>query len=112
MFTTIDQIDQEISRLQILKASMMPKLPFATVFDASFRILDRKTGSHNFVKLEEIRPMLVGWDKVAFDGELRKLRIAGRYTLSGIEGRHGVTEAQRAAAIMEDGEMLGYVSVR
>ena len=45
-----------------------------------------------------------------FNAELRKLRVAGRYTLSAAEGRHGISPEEHAAGIVEDGSLLLYVS--
>lgn len=114
---TLEQVESEIARLQKLRLMLVAKkyserLPFASVFDAAFRQVDRSKGSHNFAPLEDIRPLVVGWTKEEFDAELRKMRISGRYWLSAAEGRHGTTKEQREAAIMEDGTMLSYVSQR
>jgi hypothetical protein len=49
-------------------------------------------------------------DRAVFDAELRRLRIAGRYTLSAAEGRHGTNAEERAAGITEEGALLLYVS--
>jgi hypothetical protein len=92
-----------------------PPLPegfdFARAFEEAFRRLDRHAGGHNFVNLAALRPELP-CDRAAFDGGLRDLRAAGRYTLSAAEGRHGLTDAERAAGILEDGTLLLYVSRR
>jgi hypothetical protein len=40
---------------------------------------------------------------------LRKLRIAGRYTLSAAEGRHGITPEEQQAGILEEGSLLLHV---
>jgi hypothetical protein len=86
-----------------------PSVTFAHAFDAAFQQLDRQKGSHNFVSLVELRGALP-MDRQAFDAGLRTLRQAGRYSLSGAEGRHGVTAEEQEAGIYEDGSLLLYVS--
>ena len=84
---------------------------FARAFDETFTRLDHHHGSHNFVHLKEIRKALP-FSRDAFDAHLRELRLAGRYTLSAAEGRHGLTAEEREAGIVEDGSLLLYVSRR
>jgi hypothetical protein len=82
---------------------------FSDAFDGAFQRLDREKGRHNFVSLVELRRE-VACNRQSFDVELRKLRVAGRYTLSAAEGRHGISPEERAAGIEEDGTLLLYVS--
>jgi hypothetical protein len=84
---------------------------FEAAFDEAFAQLDRQSGSYNFVSLVDLRRAMT-WDRTAFDAQLRRLREAGRYTLSAAEGRHGITEEQRAAGITEDGSLLLFASRR
>jgi hypothetical protein len=84
---------------------------FATAFDEAFARLDRQAGSYNFVSLVDLRQALP-FDRAMFDAELKRLRGAGRYTLSAAEGRHGITEEQSAASITEEGTLLLFVSRR
>jgi hypothetical protein len=84
-------------------------IDFAQAFDAAFTRLDRQNGAHNFVSLVELRRQLP-LGRQAFDAELRKLRLAGRFTLSAAEGRHGASTEEREAGIVEDGSLLLYVS--
>jgi hypothetical protein len=93
------------------EATPPPAIDTSEAFDAAFRQLDRQAGSHNFVSLVELRQSLPV-PREAFDAELRRLRLAGRYTLSAAEGRHGTSPAEREAGIMEDGSLLLYVSRR
>ena len=86
-----------------------PPADFARAFDEAFQRLNRHYGNHNFVSLVELRRALP-LDREPFDAELRKLRVAGLYTLSGAEGRHGLTPEDREAGIREDGSLLLYVS--
>ncbi|HVS40570.1 MAG TPA: hypothetical protein VMS17_33750 [Gemmataceae bacterium] len=86
-----------------------PPADFAAAFDDAFQRLNREKGNHNFVSFVDLRralPMAAD----AFNAELRKLRVAGRYTLSGAEGRDGLSPEQRQAGIVEDGSLLLYVS--
>jgi hypothetical protein len=82
---------------------------FARAFDDAFNQIDRQKGAHNFVSLVDLRRALP-LPPERFDAELRQLRIAGRYTLSAAEGRHGISPEERAAGIQEDGSLLLYVS--
>lgn len=84
---------------------------FATAFGEAFQQLDRQAGGHNFVSLLQLRQALP-FERETFDTELRKLRIAGQYTLSAAEGRHGVTPAEQEGGILENGSLLLYVSWR
>jgi hypothetical protein len=85
------------------------RLEFARAFDEAFARLDRQQGSHNFVSLVELR-RAVPVSRQVFDAELRQLRLAGKYTLSAAEGRHGVNAAEQESGITEDGTLLLYVS--
>jgi hypothetical protein len=82
---------------------------FARAFDTAFDRLDRQAGVHNLVSLVELR-RAVPSDRNTFDAELRRLRMAGRYTLKLAEGRHGISPEEQAAGIQEDGNLLLYVS--
>ncbi|HKI33859.1 MAG TPA: hypothetical protein VKA46_18545 [Gemmataceae bacterium] len=90
-----------------------PAVPadFGAAFDEAFARLDRQAGSHNFVSLVDLRRAL-SFDRATFDAHLGRLRAAGRYTLSAAEGRHGITEEQRAAGIAEEGSLLLFASRR
>ncbi len=89
--------------------SASPLLDFARAFDEVFGRLDRQAGGYNFVSLVELRPA-VPCERTAFDAGLREPRLAGRYTLSAAEGRHGLTADERQAGINEDGTLLLFVS--
>jgi hypothetical protein len=86
-----------------------PASDFAESFGRAFAELDRRAGTHNFVSLVDLRTRLP-LARAVFDAELQELRLAGRYGLSSAEGRHGLTPEERAAAIIEDGTLLLYVS--
>ena len=94
---------------QTLVAASEQAAEFARAFDETFRRLDVQGRSHNFVSIIELRRAL-SFDRQAFDGGLRELRRAGRYTLSAAEGRQGVSPEEQAAGIIEDGALLLYVS--
>jgi hypothetical protein len=85
--------------------SSAPVGDFAQEFDEAFERIDRRMGGHNFVSLVELR-RAIPCDRAAFDTELRKLRIASRYTLSAVEGRDGITPEQQQAGILEEGSLL------
>jgi hypothetical protein len=86
---------------------------FAPAFRAAFEHLDRRNGSTNFVKLAELRRALSDFDRDAFDGGLRALRVAGEFSLDSHEGLHGtLTPEEREAGVREAGSLLIYVSRR
>jgi hypothetical protein len=90
-----------------------PRMPeFAPAFDAAFDQLERRGVMRNFVSLVDLRRELRSFDRPTFDGGLRRLREAGRYTLSAAEGRGGIRPEERDAAIPEDGALLLYVMRR
>jgi hypothetical protein len=88
-----------------------PPTSFAERFDSAFDRLDRERGGHNLVSLVDLRELL-GDDRTTFNTELLALRRAGRYSLSGAEGRHGISAEERDASIREGGTFLLYVSRR
>lgn len=90
-------------------AASEPAAEFVHAFDEAFRRLDEQSRSHNFVSILELRRGLP-FDPQAFDTGLRKLRRAGRYTLSAAEGRQGISPEEQEAGIIEDGALLLYVS--
>ena len=67
------------------------------------------TSGYTFLPQPELR-RAVPAARATFDAELRQLRLAGRYSLSAAEGRHGITSEEREAGIVEDGTLLLYVS--
>lgn len=84
---------------------------FVQAFTDAFRLLDRRGGGHNFVSLRDLRPALQLCRR-DFDELLNKLRREWKFTLSGAEGRNGVTPEEQRAAIHEDGQLLLFVSKR
>jgi hypothetical protein len=92
-------------------ANPLPAVPFAQRFEEAFDRLDRDRGRHNLASLVDLRRALAT-DRVTFDAELTSLRRAGVFSLSGAEGRHGITPEDHAAGIHEGGTLLLYVSRR
>jgi len=82
---------------------------FARAFEDAFRRLEQQARMPNFVSLVDLRRTLA-CDRARFDAGLRQLRLAGRYTLSAAEGRHGLRPEEQEAGIVEDGALLLYVS--
>jgi hypothetical protein len=82
---------------------------FATAFEEAFARRDRERGSNNFVSLVDLRRDLP-LDRDTFDRELRRLRQAGRFTLSAAEGRHGLSPEEQDAAIPEEGTLMLFVA--
>jgi mRNA interferase RelE/StbE len=95
--------------LALVDAAWQP-LDLAAALDRAFDRLDRQAGGHNLVSLADLRGELGAHDRAAVDAELHRLRQAGRYSLAAAEGRHGLTPAERDAAIADDGRLLAYVS--
>jgi hypothetical protein len=85
-------------------------IDFARLFEEAFDRLERQRG-HNFVSLVDLRRVLAT-DRETFDNGLQSLRRAGRYTLSGAEGRDGISQEENVAGIHEEGSLLLYVSRR
>jgi hypothetical protein len=85
------------------------RLEFLRLFEEAFDRLDRQHGGSNYVNLVDLRQS-VPCDRATFDAELRKLRLAGRFTLSGAEGRHGLSPDEQAAGIREGDALLLFVS--
>jgi len=84
---------------------------FARLFDEAFARLDRARGGNNLVSLVELRRALPA-ERSAFDQELKRLRREGLYSLAAAEGRHGLGDEERQAALIEDGTLLLFVSRR
>ncbi len=61
------------------------------------------------VPMTYLRPIC--WD-IPFDRAVAEARRAGLLTATALEGRHGVSLADRDAAIAEDGLLLGFLSLR
>lgn len=87
------------------------QIDFSTRFEEAFARLDRERGGHNHVSLVDLR-RAVPVERAVFDAGLHLLRHAGRYTLSAAEGRHGLSDEERDAALYEDGNLLLFVSRR
>jgi hypothetical protein len=82
---------------------------FASLFTHAFCQLDHARHNHvSLVKLREAIP----FDRAAFDAGLQELRRSGQYFLQAAEGRHGLSDAERAAGLEEHGQLLLYVSRR
>jgi hypothetical protein len=81
-------------------------------FQMAWDALDSKSGGHNFVSLVDLRKALGDYERWIVDGTLKVLRQTLRFSMSALEGRHGSTEEEREAAILEDGQYLLYVSRR
>jgi hypothetical protein len=105
------ELKTELSAPNSLSPALKSQVDFTARFDEAFDQLDREKGSSNFVSLVALRRALP-LDRAAFDAGLVELRRAARYTLSGAEGRHGISDEERAAGIPEHGTLLLYVSRR
>jgi hypothetical protein len=111
LFLIADLAENRVSSPAPPESKPTPAQPLGQKFDEVFDRLDRERGGHNLVSLVDLRREL-GVERAAFDAELTKLRRAGRYSLSGAEGRHGITTEEKEAGIVEGGILLLYVSRR
>jgi hypothetical protein len=75
---------------------------FARDFDAAFASLDGKLGLPRYASLVDLRPALNKYPREIFDRELLTLRRSGRYSLSLVEGRFGLTDEERSACLVVD----------
>ena len=75
---------------------------FARDFDAAFASLDGKLGLPRYASLVDLRPALRKYPREVFDQELLTLRRSGRYSLSLVEGRFGLTDDERGACLVVD----------
>lgn len=85
---------------------------FATSFEAAFTRLDAESGGHNQVSLLPLRAALGRWSRDEFDSALEQLRLTGRFVLSGLQNRGGMSPEEQAAGIREAGLLRVYVSRR
>lgn len=85
---------------------------FERRFEESFSRLDRAQGGHNFVSLAALRRELDRFERAEFDAYLQQLRKAQRFTLSEGQSKQGIPGDERAAGIVEGGNLLTYVSRR
>ncbi len=93
-----------------LAAPSVGAADFAGRFEEAFDQLDRQKGSHNFVSLLDLRRRLAEFPRDTFDAGLVRLRIDGRFTLSGAESRYGIRQEEREAGLEEAGTLLLHVS--
>jgi hypothetical protein len=103
-----DVISASPTDVEDAKLSAPAAVEFAVAFEQAFDALDRQRGSINLVSLVELRRALP-FDRDTFERELYELRKANRFSLSGAEGRHGISEEEREAAIREGDNLLLYV---
>ena len=75
---------------------------FERDFDAVFASLDGKLGLPRYASLADLRPALPQYPREIFDQELLKLRRSGKYSLSLVEGRFGLTDEERGACLVVD----------
>ena len=75
---------------------------FERDFNTAFASLDGKLGLPRYASLVDLRPALPQYPREIFDQELLKLRRSGRYSLSLVEGRFGLTDDERDACLVVD----------
>jgi hypothetical protein len=75
---------------------------FQMAFDAAFTRLSQTSHLPGYVSLADLRPALSEYPRDDFDRQLLRLRQAGRYSLSLLEGRLALTPAEESAVIVLD----------
>jgi hypothetical protein len=84
---------------------------FATRFESAFAQLDREGGTHNFVKLSDLRRVLSEYDRSTFDRGLWLLRKARKFTANSSDGNYEhLSTEDRSAGIREGDSLLIYIS--
>lgn len=88
--------------MAVLSPQSADNTHFAEDFDAVFSRLDGKLGLPHYASLVDLRPALSQYSRDVFDRELLKLRQAGRYSLSLVEGRFGLSAEEQQACLIID----------
>ncbi|MFM7058934.1 MAG: hypothetical protein ACKO2P_18645 [Planctomycetota bacterium] len=83
---------------------------FAAALDAAFTELSQTSHLPGYVSLADLRPALSEYPRDVFDEHLLRLRRAGLYSLSLLEGRMALNAAEEAAVIQIDNR--GYLLVQ
>ncbi len=84
---------------------------FAAKFADAFARLDREGGSHNFVKISDLRRALPEFDRSAFDRGVWQLRKERKFTANSSDGNYEqLSPEDRAAGIREGDSLLIYIS--
>jgi hypothetical protein len=105
----VQPMQEPIAPVFVPQPPPLPILDFGTHFAQVFDQLDRQGGGYNFVSLVDLRKALP-LERSQFDSELQKLRQGGVFTLSGAEGRQGLSAEEQEAGIPETGTLLLFVS--
>lgn len=110
--TEANALDEALALLaQVVERELAPAANDKADMLAAFADLDRREGSFNFVSLVGLRKLLA-WTRCRFDRVLAELRIGYVLSLSGAEGRNGLSAEQRDAGIVENGSLLLFCSRR
>ncbi len=94
-----------------VSASDGPKVEMPTVdaqasagfekdFESAFERLSEVSRLPGCVSLLDLRPALSSYAKEVFDSELTRLRRSGQYSLSVVEGRYPLSDAERDACLV------------
>ncbi|MGV2337040.1 MAG UNVERIFIED_CONTAM: hypothetical protein LVR18_24115 [Planctomycetaceae bacterium] len=75
---------------------------FQIAFDAAFKRLSQTSHLPGYVSLADLRPAFSEYPRDDFDRQLLRLRQAGLYSLSLLEGRLALTPAEESAVIILD----------
>lgn len=75
---------------------------FQMAFDAAFTRLSQTSHLPGYVSLADLRPAFSEYPRDDFDRQLLRLRQAGLYSLSLLEGRLALTPAEESAVIILD----------
>lgn len=84
---------------------------FAAEFETAFARLDREGGSHNFVKIADLRRALPEFDRTEFDRGVWQLRKQRKFTANSSDGNYEqLAPEDRSAGIREGDSLLIYIS--
>lgn len=75
---------------------------FAGHLQAAFEKLSSESRLPGCVSLADLRPSMPGFSREVFDAELIRLRREGLYSLSVVEGRYPLSDAEREACLVID----------
>ncbi len=118
--STVDKIKQERSNVKETKPATSPTKVTSEHVDSlvsAHKSINAAKQRYNLVHLGDLREAHPHWSKEHFDNVLHQARKEDKISLSGAEGRHGVSQHDRDSGIHEDDgsgrkSLLLYASLR
>lgn len=86
------------------KSEHKPVEGFTRDLEAAFDRLSESSRLPGCVNLADLRPALSQYSRDVFDTEMIRLRRSGQYSLSVVEGRYPLSDAERDACLVVDNE--------